>query len=87
MLDREQAMILLQDEKSPVSDGYDDAIIGVALTGRTAAVYDYDELIGSIMEKEGMSHAEAMDWYEFNMTAHIGDQTPIVIDKIMEAVK
>lgn len=43
---------------------YDDALIGV--TDDNRAVYDYIKMIDWLVEKEGWTEIEAMEWIEIN---------------------
>lgn len=43
---------------------YDDALIGVSHDGR--AIYDYNLMIDYLMDKEGWSDNEAIEWIETN---------------------
>ena len=44
--------------------GYDDAFIGVDTEGR--AVYDYSKMVDYLIEKEGFSDIEAIEWVDYN---------------------
>ena len=51
-------------------DGFDDACIGT--TDGLALVYDYDKLV-EVLEKDGISHEDAIDYVDFNiMYAFVG---------------
>jgi hypothetical protein len=59
---------------------YDDALVGVTEDGR--AVYDYDKMVVWLMEKEGWSADEAMEWIEYNTIGALtsaGEAGPIVM--------
>ena len=59
---------------------YDDALIGVTEDGR--AVYDFDKMVSWLMQREGWSRLEAVEWIEFNTIGalpYAGDQAPIII--------
>lgn len=59
---------------------YDDALVGVTEDGR--AVYDYGKMVLWLMEKEGMTEDEAIEWVEYNTLRalpYFGPDAPIVM--------
>ena len=59
---------------------YDDALIGVSEDGR--AIYDYDKMVAWLMENEGWSQDEAIEWIEYNTIRalpYAGPKAPIVM--------
>lgn len=59
---------------------YDDALIGVSHDGR--AVYDYNLMIDWLMNKEGWSDNEAIEWIEYNTVRalpYMGEDAPIIM--------
>ncbi|MBQ9741306.1 MAG: hypothetical protein IJV91_10265 [Kiritimatiellae bacterium] len=59
---------------------YDDALIGVTEDGR--AVYDFDKMIAWLVETEGFTAEEAIEWIEYNTIralAYMGDDAPIIM--------
>lgn len=64
---------------------YDSALIGVTHDDR--AVYDYDLMVEWLMEKEGISKAEAVDWIEYNTIRSLGaygDGTPVILFRFID---
>lgn len=62
-------------------DGWDEAIIGVAMQAamRAFVVYDYDMLIRAI-SKETESTWEAVEWADFNiLSTFVGEGTPLIL--------
>lgn len=62
---------------------YDDALIGVTEDRR--AVYDFDRMVSWLMQREGWSRLEAIEWIEFNTIGalpYAGDQAPIIMYSI-----
>lgn len=58
---------------------YDKCIVAVTYHG-DKVVYDTDLVLKCLMEEEGMSDEEALDWFEYNMVgSYLGDGTPIFI--------
>jgi hypothetical protein len=63
-------------------DGFDDAIIGYSqrINDPILAVYSWDLMVKVLMERDGMSDEEAMDYIDFNcLGAWVGEQTPIIV--------
>lgn len=59
---------------------YDDALVGVTEDGR--AVYDFDKMIEWLMEEEGWSDIEAIEWIEANTLRaipYMGEGAPIIM--------
>jgi hypothetical protein len=62
-----------------LADGFDDAaIVVVERCGQSAIViYDYDKCIDVLVERDGMTPEEAMEYLDFNCVgAWVGEQTP-----------
>lgn len=90
-------MITQQDVKDWLCDnGHEDAIvfenpdfrqafIGVDSDGR--AVYDYDMMVRSLMEEDGMDEIDAIEFIEYNTIRalpYMGNMAPIVVHRIEE---
>ena len=59
---------------------YDDALIGVSNDNR--AIYDYNKMIDWLMNKEGWSDNEAIEWIEYNTVRalpYFGEGAPIIM--------
>jgi hypothetical protein len=59
---------------------YDDALVGVTEDGR--AVYDFDKMVSWLMQREGWSALEAIEWIEFNTIGalpYAGEDAPIIM--------
>ena len=65
------------------ADGFDDCILGIAEVwdGNERAhriVYDALDMVKVLMDRDGMSHEEAIEYFEFNIDgAYLGKMTPI----------
>ena len=62
---------------------YDNAIIGTTFDGR--AIYDYDLMVLELMQDEGWSTEDSMDWIEYNTLrslGYAGDNAPLVITNV-----
>jgi len=69
-------------ENVVLADGLDDAFVGVgsAFGGTTCAVYDKDKVIEILMTRDGMTHDEAWEFFDFNIAgAYVGEATPIFV--------
>ena len=63
-----------------VNYSYDDALIGVTEDGR--AVYDFNKMVEWLMDKEGLTDTEAIEWIEFNTLRalpYMGNRAPIIM--------
>ena len=51
-------------------DGLDDALLGTATLNddRVVAVYDYQLCIKALMEDQGSTYEEAVDYFDFNIS-------------------
>ena len=68
------------DEELLTADGLDDAIIGIgSRCGQLpVVVYDSAKVIDILIERDGMSHEEAEEFFSFNIEgAWVGEQTPV----------
>jgi len=68
------------------ADGYDDAILGVVWgqwnDERDRLAYDTEEILNILQKRDGMTHEEASEFFEFNIAgSYVGKQTPLFIDK------
>lgn len=75
---------LLQDnEEIILSDGFEDALIGISASEPKIAVYDYWKAIDCILKADPkLEFDEALDWLEEFVTMkvdHVEDLTPIFI--------
>ena len=64
---------------------YDTALIGVSECGR--AIYDYDLMIEYLMEEEGWSETDAIDWLEYNTIRslpYFGEDAPIIMHRLFD---
>lgn len=63
---------------------YDDALIGVSEDGR--AIYDYDLMVEWLMNEEGWSEEDAVDWIDYNTLRalpYMGPEAPIVMHRLL----
>ena len=65
-------------------DGFDEAIIGMAerINLGPVVAYDVDKMLEIMVERDGMSYDEAMEYFDYNIIgAWMGENTPIFITK------
>lgn len=65
---------------------YDDALIGVTEDGR--AVYDFDKMVRWLVETEGFTAEEAIEWIEYNTIralGYMGEDAPIIMYPLEDA--
>ena len=69
----------LSECEALLADGFDDALVGYAFRSEgPVALYDKKKCITILMELDNMSHAEAREFFEFNVLgAWVGDRTPL----------
>lgn len=63
-------------------DGFDEAIIGVAerINLGPVVAYDIDKMVEIMVERDGMTQEEAMEFFDFNIIgAWMGENTPVYI--------
>ena len=57
-------------------DGFGDALAGFDTKGK--AIYFVAEIIGILMERDGMSEEEALEFFDLNIEgAYVGEFTPL----------
>ena len=76
------------DEDILFADGFDEAIIGVVFvhnekTGErnTRVVYDTEECLEVLMDRDGMSYDEASEYFDFKVAgSHMGEYAPLYLE-------
>lgn len=64
---------------------YDSALIGVSDDGR--AVYDYDLMVEWLMNKEGWTEEESIEWVCYNTLralSYMGEKSPIIMHRLYD---
>ena len=59
---------------------YDNSIIGTTFDGR--AIYDFNKMVQELMNDEGWTEIEAVEWIEYNTLRSIpygGEKAPMVV--------
>ena len=65
-----------------MADGFDDAILGMCIQfgDEPVVAYDYEKCLNVLIERDGMSRTESIDFLEFNVIgAYVGLNTPVFI--------
>ena len=64
-----------------LADGFEAAYLGVCRRFNTyAALYDYDQCVAVLMERDEMSYEDAVEFLEFNVLgAYVGESTPVFL--------
>lgn len=81
-----QALCDMDHEDAVVFDNpdYDDAIIGVTDEGQV--IYDYDTMVKCLVDKDGISETEAIEFIEYNTIRalpYAGEKAPIIMYSIL----
>jgi hypothetical protein len=73
----------MPDEETLHADGFEDAFIGYGIQfNRAIAVYDSEKCIQILIDRDGMSREEAIEYMDMNVTgAYVGEYTPIFLVK------
>ncbi len=73
---------LLQDfEEALLADGFEDALVGYGRRfNYPVAIYDYDKCLEVMVERDGMTEEEAIEFFDFNVGgAYVGENTPVFL--------
>ena len=75
-------------EDALIMDGFDDCILGILERfgiDQPIVVYDREKVIAKLIDRDGMTHEEALDFYYFNqLGAWVGEKTPAFLIKMSE---
>ena len=71
------------DDEILFADGFDEAILGVAQRFNDLfVVYDKQKVINIMVKRDGMTHQEALEFFDFNIVgAFVGPYTPAFVDR------
>ena len=74
------------DPETLLADGFEDALIGYGTRFvHGVAVYSTRNCLGILMERDGMTYEEAMEYFTFNVTgAYVGENTPVFLEDLEE---
>ena len=75
-------------EDALLMDGFDDCILGILERfgiDQPIVVYDREKVIAKLIDRDGMTHEEALDFYYFNqLGGWHGEKTPAFLIKMSE---
>jgi len=77
-------------DKALKADGFDDCIIGICerYEKNELLAYDKGKMIKKMMDRDGMTYEEAVEYFNFNILgANMGDGTPVYIDTDKEEIE
>lgn len=80
--ERINEILLQQDENALLMDGFDEALLGFSqrINEPLLAVYSYSKMMDLLMERDGMTDEEAMEYIDYNCVGSwVGEQTPIIV--------
>ena len=70
-----------------MADGFEEALIGFGTRfNNPVTIYDLTKCINILIERDGMSQEEAMEYMDFNVLgAYVGEETPVFLgDYVLE---
>lgn len=71
--------LLLLGDRSERMD-YADAFLGITNDDPPKAIYSEEKVLDVLVNRDGMSYDEAIDFFEFNIRgSHMGDKTPMYV--------
>lgn len=68
-------------EGALLADGFEEALVGFGYRfSHPVAIYDYNRCIEVLMNRDGMTDEEAIEFFDFNVSgAYVGDSTPVFL--------
>lgn len=66
------------EEELMYPTGFEDCIVGVC-EDKMILVIDADKVINQLVEKDGMTHEDALEHYSYNIEGSKGDGFPIYV--------
>ena len=72
----------MKDEKPLLAEGFDSAVLGLSRVslGADVVVYSIDRCIDVLVQRDGMTEEEAIEYMNFNvLDAFMGPMTPIFV--------
>ena len=76
----------MDEDYTLLADGFDGALIGMGRQfNQELAVYDYSKCVEILMERDGMSQDDAVEWMEYNVVGSwMGKGTPVFVEINMD---
>lgn len=77
-----QDMLLDENPEALFADGFEGAILGFTqrMNQKPVVAYSVDKIIETLVERDGMTHEEAIEYFDFNIGGGwVGEGTPMWI--------
>lgn len=74
-------------EGAVILDGFNDSIIGITeeFGNGSRILYSKEKIIKTLMERDGMTEEESLEYYDFNILGlFAGDQNPVFLTTNLE---
>ena len=90
-MDKEELMIMLEEEGCLVADDYNDCLIGITEGANPVAVYSTQKIIAKIVDEiksnedfDGEDpYITAVEHFQYNIVgAYVGEKTPVYINML-----
>ena len=90
-MDKEELMIMLEEEGCLVADDYNDCLIGITEGANPVAVYSAQKIISKIVDEiksnedyDGEDpYITAVEHFQYNIVgAYVGEKTPVYINML-----
>jgi len=68
----------------------DEAIIGIveSFGGGSRILYDKNKILDLLIERDGMTHSEAEEYYDYNIIGgYFGEMNPVFLDRSVKMVE
>lgn len=76
----EKIMEELKDAGALLADGFEEALVGHTQGTNVVAVYEYDMCLHILMERDGMSCMDAVEYMAFDVIgAYVGEKKPMFV--------
>ena len=76
--------VSMYNEEALLADGFEDAFLGISevFNRPPLATYDRDKCIEILIERDEMTHEEAVEYFEYNVVGSWGgENTPIYLTR------
>lgn len=79
--------LMEQYEGCLMADGFEEALIGFGTRfNNPVTIYDLNKCIAILVDGDGMSHEEALEYMDFNVLgAYVGEETPIFLGDYIDS--
>ena len=81
-VDRIREWVSEWNDEALLADGFEDALVGVCerIGAMPVVAYDRNECVNILMDRDGMTYEEAVEYFEFNVVgAYVGEGTPVFL--------